>query len=767
MTKFWRSLLRRADPGLRMDGLSDREIIQEGKTLALYAVKELARRLGWAQAIADMGLSPRDAALYQSLLEVISDHGHFSGLEAHYTPRSPDPTLTCQGCAFWAGSGAGCLITGATTPEGLCRYHLTPHFTKQDAEPIKYVQDWHGLQLGITHEPGDLRHGRPMRAKYGHVRGTYGQAADGMAIDVYVNPEGDRASVFRITQLNPDTRALDEYKYMLGYGSDIEAEAAYLAHMPAKFFGGVRPCRKTEISPIRGDGEPTRRLIRFQGLTIGVTHEPGDRRFALSAPMRCCYGRLHRSYGAARDGKALDVYLPADFDGSGNIYRIAQRDPATGELDEHKLMIGYPSAAAAKAEYVWHAGPNRFGMIEAVDPAELDRYRADSLWHADTCGCEACARQPRRSTLAPSAAEDDDDPERGSRLVRDGWLGDRLRTDSTPDADVQIGTWLRDRAIAGTAPILRRWQATLQRWLQSQGSYETALRTLAIDPKAVLNLLDPRAFERILYQHMMLGTLAGWEIAGDESCTDGLALRQDAQPPNWMKLPFQEAIAYFRKKTAIPVETYRQLTADYHDWAFSIARTTRADILEAAQWLLTKALEDGYGFDQFEDMWTRLIGRRGWKPQNPRHVWTIFDTNIRGAIGAGRYQQLTEPAMLARRPIWVWIWRDSPNPRPAHKALHRKGIRADHPFWRGLRVPAGFGCRCTFFAMSEEQAERLGIEILDNPPDPKQIADPGFRVPFEAIAPYGSRDRDSFLRDKLKGYSGPIRKVLSRELESA
>lgn len=102
--------------------------------------------------------------------------------------------------------------------------------------PIE-IRSYHGLSLGITHRPGDMRHGRPMECAYAHIRGSYGHAEDGMAYDAYVgSAQSDR--LFRVMQLKPDG-TLDESKWMLGCESLEQARGLYLKHMPQVLFGGI------------------------------------------------------------------------------------------------------------------------------------------------------------------------------------------------------------------------------------------------------------------------------------------------------------------------------------------------------------------------------------------------------------------------------------------------------------------------------------------------------------------------------------------------
>lgn len=350
----------------------------------------------------------------------------------------------------------------------------------------------------------------------------------------------------------------------------------------------------------------------------------------------------------------------------------------------------------------------------------------------------------------------------GAPLRRDGWLGgDDLRYDAGEDPDA-LGRWLRERSLANVKPIVEQWQKRTLAWILAQGDMNAALQRLTMQPDELFTRLPYRGLEREVYQGMMLANLAGREQVLDEG-DDGDGVRFDGKAkPSWFNLSFKEAVDYFRAKVAIPAETYQQLTADFHDWAFVVARMAQADLIKAAKWLVEQSITEGMSFAEFEKSWSRLIGRKGWKPASPRHIWTIFDTNFRGAMGAGRYQQMREPSVLARRPLWVWRWRDSPQPRLNHKALHNKAIYADDPFWRAGRVPAGFSCRCALFSMSEDGAKRKGIEILTDPPDPKTIFEKGFDVPFHAETPYGSRDRQTYLTEAIKKYEPNLQGFLRK-----
>jgi hypothetical protein len=108
-------------------------------------------------------------------------------------------------------------------------------------DPIRRVLKWKRLEIGLSHCPlmGDTRHGRKVSAGYGHIRGSYGHAEDGMSLDVYVGPDLGSDQIYRVRQVVPETGELDEYKYIIGTWSADEAKALFLAHMPLDRFDGV------------------------------------------------------------------------------------------------------------------------------------------------------------------------------------------------------------------------------------------------------------------------------------------------------------------------------------------------------------------------------------------------------------------------------------------------------------------------------------------------------------------------------------------------
>lgn len=91
-----------------------------------------------------------------------------------------------------------------------------------------------GHEIAIENPKGSERSGldsdgnqwtAKMPADYGYLEGTRG--ADGDPIDVYVGPDHDATFVYVVDQVDPNTRAFDEHKVMLGFKNEMAAVRAY------------------------------------------------------------------------------------------------------------------------------------------------------------------------------------------------------------------------------------------------------------------------------------------------------------------------------------------------------------------------------------------------------------------------------------------------------------------------------------------------------------------------------------------------------------
>lgn len=117
--------------------------------------------------------------------------------------------------------------------------------------------------------------------------------------------------------------------------------------------------------------------LDYQGLRIGVRNLPGETRFPQfrsAKKLQSAYGFVQ---GIKQGGKALRCFVhPSLLEESDRsptpLYRIAQLSPRTSEIDEYKLMLGYPSIEAAELAYRREMPETYFGGIEQISADALE-----------------------------------------------------------------------------------------------------------------------------------------------------------------------------------------------------------------------------------------------------------------------------------------------------------------------------------------------------------------------------------------------------------
>lgn len=134
----------------------------------------------------------------------------------------------------------------------------------------------HDIPIKIDRPKGFVQHGkdaagaawtRTYQNDYGYVPKTMG--GDGDQLDVFVGPDPAATDTYWITQLRDDPKAeggkaFDEFKVMMGFGCAKDAKAAYLAHVPAKHFGGMATMPVEQMKALLGkDPRVEKRAVRL------------------------------------------------------------------------------------------------------------------------------------------------------------------------------------------------------------------------------------------------------------------------------------------------------------------------------------------------------------------------------------------------------------------------------------------------------------------------------------------------------------------------
>lgn len=179
-------------------------------------------------------------------------------------------------------------------------------------------------------------------------------------------------------------------------------------------------------------------------------------------------------------------------------------------------------------------------------------------------------------------------------------------------------------------------------------------------------------------------------------------------------LPFAEAQDHLRQKVNLPTQAWTDLREGQHARAFVIAGAQKAELLKDMRAALQKALDEGTTLETFRQDFDQIVARHGWSYRGARGWRTrvIYDTNMRMARAAGRWQQVNRAVAREREAGRVLYLRyiavlDS-RTRPQHQAWHGTVLPSDHAFWKTHYPPNGWQCRCTIQVLTERQLKRYG-----------------------------------------------------------
>ena len=190
-------------------------------------------------------------------------------------------------------------------------------------------------------------------------------------------------------------------------------------------------------------------------------------------------------------------------------------------------------------------------------------------------------------------------------------------------------------------------------------------------------------------------------------------------PVEYGSLPFDQAIEFFRQKINLPTERWTDLWQGMHARAFVVAGAMQDGLLSDLRTAVDRAIAEGTTLRDFRRDFDAIVQRTGWAYKGERGWRTrvIYETNLRTAYAAGRFQQQSDPKVLRSRPYWEYRHGDSRNPRPLHQSWDGIVLPTDDPWWQTHYPPNGWGCKCSVFALSDRDLSRSGRSGPDTAPD--------------------------------------------------
>lgn len=237
--------------------------------------------------------------------------------------------------------------------------------------------------------------------------------------------------------------------------------------------------------------------------------------------------------------------------------------------------------------------------------------------------------------------------------------------------------------------------------------------------------------------------------------------------------PFAEQLEFFRQKLNLPSARWDDIWQEAHDRAFIVAGAMKADLLNDLRQAVDKAIAQGRGLEDFRRDFRKIVKAHGWtgwtgEGSKGGEAWrtrVIWETNMTTSYAAGRWQQLTDPEFLKRRPYWRYVHADYvANPRVQHLAWDGLTLPHDHPFWRTHFPPNGWGCQCRITPVNAREYEKSRAAGKAEAPEGWEEAtgiDKGFAyAPGESLASV----RKAVL-DKAKSMPEPLGDALKAALD--
>lgn len=194
----------------------------------------------------------------------------------------------------------------------------------------------------------------------------------------------------------------------------------------------------------------------------------------------------------------------------------------------------------------------------------------------------------------------------------------------------------------------------------------------------------------------------------------------------------EDALRVWQERDVLrPTVNWSEMMHEEHAAAFTVAKIAQLDLLSQVRESLGRVLSEGGTFEQWKAAILPNLQRAGWWGVvqnrdltgtdaaivvNDRRLRTIYRTNLRMSISAGRWRKYQREKSLF--PYLRYLsdhYRK--HPRLNHKALHGVILPVDHPAWQWMFPPNGWGCNCRVEQVSEERMRRNRWAVSDRAGD--------------------------------------------------
>lgn len=196
---------------------------------------------------------------------------------------------------------------------------------------------------------------------------------------------------------------------------------------------------------------------------------------------------------------------------------------------------------------------------------------------------------------------------------------------------------------------------------------------------------------------------------------------------NWRdpgKGPPKAVRDYFAHKGLKPSFAWPDVWREEHSAAFTVAGVMEQDILETLRQAVGEAIDTGIAYEKWRREIRNVLADKGWlgrktqvdpitgltkdvKLDRPNRLAIIYDTNMRTARAAGRWDRITDSADAL--PYLLYVLGPSHVHREEHVTFANLVLPINDPFWRTHYPPNGYGCKCGVRQLSAREARKIGI----------------------------------------------------------
>lgn len=185
---------------------------------------------------------------------------------------------------------------------------------------------------------------------------------------------------------------------------------------------------------------------------------------------------------------------------------------------------------------------------------------------------------------------------------------------------------------------------------------------------------------------------------------------------------FEEAIAFLRNKIDLPTEAWTDLWEKMHSVAFVVAGANTEALVADFHRAVNQAIGEGTTLAVFRKEFDRIVAEHGWQYRGAPG-WrsrVIFETNLRMAYAAGRWEQIQRLKHV--RPFLRYVTVDDERVRPEHRRWHNVVLPVEDPWWLTHFPPCGWGCRCRVVSLNHRDLERYGLKVSKQAPEIRYVA---------------------------------------------